>query len=211
MAHKKEKKPLKPRDQSPEKKQEAVEETAPEQEVPVVDEAADANGQTQSPPEPETTDAQEPPKNGDGEALAKSQAEIASLKEQYLRLAAEYDNFRKRTVREKETLYEEAVADTVKEILIPLDSLERALSFADADPKALKEGLLMVAKQMQDSLKKLGVEEIPTAEGFEPSVHNAIMHEEDDSLPPNTVAEVFQKGYKLKERVIRHSLVKVVN
>lgn len=130
------------------------------------------------------------------------------------RLAAEFDNFKKRTAREKESLFEEAMAETIEEFLPVLDNLERAMQTANSqdDPQALKSGLDLILRQFKDVLKKLNVEEIKcVGETFNHEVHNAVMHIDDDSYSENTVVEEFQKGYVMKSRVIRHSMVKVAN
>lgn len=130
------------------------------------------------------------------------------------RTFAEFDNFRKRTVKEKESLYSDSVSDTIMQMLPVLDNLERALSSCgeNTDSTKLREGVEMVAKQFKDALTKLGVEEIAAlGETFNPDLHNAVMHIEDESAGENVVVEEFMKGYKIKEKVIRHSMVKVAN
>jgi molecular chaperone GrpE len=131
------------------------------------------------------------------------------------RNAAEFDNYKKRTVKEKEALYTDAFADAVQVFLPVADNMERAIAAITEDStevKTLKEGVDMVFNQLKEVFAKLGVEEIE-AEGktFDPNIHNAVMHIEDDGYGENQVAEVFQKGYKLKDKVLRHSMVKVVN
>lgn len=131
------------------------------------------------------------------------------------RAAAEFDNFKKRTAKEKEALYSEAYADAVQAFLPVMDNMERAAAAftgEGSDVNTLKEGLEMVYKQLGDVFTKLGVEEIK-ADGkpFDPEFHNAVMHIDDDSFGDNQIVEVFQKGYKLKDKVLRHSMVKVAN
>lgn len=135
---------------------------------------------------------------------------LAACEDKYLRLYAEYDNFRKRTIKEKESLYTSSVSDTVTAFLPVIDSLDRAVT-TDGDPEAIKKGLEMVYKQAYDSLSAMRVEEIDTANGFDPTLHNAVMHIEDESLPPQTIVETYQKGYKIGDKVIRHAMVKVAN
>ncbi|MBE6903670.1 MAG: nucleotide exchange factor GrpE [Ruminococcaceae bacterium] len=130
--------------------------------------------------------------------------------DKYLRLYAEFDNFRKRTIKEKEALYASCVCDTVTAILPVLDSLDRAAS-SEGDAESVRKGMEMVLKQAQNCLNNLKVEEIPTDTGFDPNFHNAVMHIDDDSLEAETIVEVFQKGYKIGDKVIRHSMVKVAN
>lgn len=138
----------------------------------------------------------------------------ASLKEQedkYLRLLAEYDNYRKRSQKEKENAWTTAKADTAKEFLPVYDNLERALKQETAD-EAYAKGVQMIMTQLKTVLEKLGIEEIPAlGETFDPNFHNAVMHMEDESLGENTVAEVFQTGFKIGDKVIRHAMVKVAN
>jgi len=130
------------------------------------------------------------------------------------RTAAEFDNYKKRSVKEKESLYSDAVADVVGALLPVLDNVERALQAvcADSSAQSLKEGVEMVYKQFRDAFKEIGVEEIPAVdEQFDPMRHNAVMHVEDEALGHNIVVEEFQKGYIYKDKVIRYSMVKVAN
>lgn len=130
------------------------------------------------------------------------------------RTAAEFDNFKKRTVKEKEALYDDAVCDVIREFLPVIDNLERAQNAVSADSSAqsLKDGVEMVFKQFRDILKKIGVEEIKALnETFDPLLHNAVMHVEDESLGTSVIVEEFQKGYRYKDKVVRHSMVKVAN
>ncbi|MCR4435431.1 MAG: nucleotide exchange factor GrpE [Clostridiales bacterium] len=130
------------------------------------------------------------------------------------RMAAEFDNYKKRTARERETLYTEAVMDCILCFLPVVDNLERAIqaSAKEEDTKSLKDGIEMIFRMVQDALKKLGVEEIKSVgEKFDPQLHNAVMHFNDDKYENNIVVEEFQKGYILKDKVIRHSMVKVAN
>lgn len=156
------------------------------------------------------------------EEYAKLEAKIDELNkksDEYFdkiqRAAAEFDNFKKRTIKEKEALYSEAYADAIQAFLPVVDNMERAATAFGSDGsdvKTLKEGLEMVYKQLGDAFTKLGVEEIK-AEGkpFDPEIHNAVMHIDDESFGDNQIVEVFQKGYKLKDKVLRHSMVKVAN
>ncbi len=130
------------------------------------------------------------------------------------RTAAEFDNYKKRSVKEKESLFSDAVIDVVSALLPVLDNVERALQAvcADSSAQSLKEGVEMVYKQFKDAFKEIGVEEIPAVnEQFDPMRHNAVMHVEDETIGHNTVVEEFQKGYIYKDRVIRYSMVKVAN
>ena len=132
-------------------------------------------------------------------------------KDQFLRLAAEYDDYRKRTAKEKENLWTEAKADTVQAFLPVYDNLDRAMKQETAD-EAYKKGVEMTMNQLKEVFAKLGVTEIE-AEGrpFDPNLHNAVMHIEDENLGENTVAQVFQAGFMLGEKVIRFAMVQVAN
>ena len=140
----------------------------------------------------------------------KLQEELDTTKDTLLRLRAEYDNYRKRTTKEKEGIYSDAYVDVIKEILPIIDNLERAIA-ADGSLEDLKKGVEMTMKGCQDAFTKLGVEEIDATGEFDPNFHNAVMHVEDENLEKNVVAEVFQKGYKKDNKIIRHTMVKVAN
>lgn len=141
----------------------------------------------------------------------KLRTELAETDNKYRRMLAEYDNFRKRSAREKETTYSDAEADTIAAFLPVLDNLDRALAVETAD-EAFKKGVEMIRKQFYDSLAKLKCTEIPAeGEQFDPNVHNAVMHIDDESIDDNTVVEVFQKGFTINGRVVRHAMVKVAN
>lgn len=137
--------------------------------------------------------------------------ELEELKDQHLRTLAEYDNFRKRTVKEKEELSAFCVAGAIEKLLPALDALDAAEKIENADAESLKKGLELVKKALLDGLGKSGVELIPDEGEFDPNLHNALMHIEDENLPENSICEVFQKGYQVGGKVIRHSLVKVAN
>lgn len=188
-----------------------IETTAPEQEVPAVE---------------NDSEVPESKKGNDKKRLKKAEAELAEAqkmletaetalaeeKDKYLRMLAEYDNFRRRTAKEKETIYGDATADTVKELLPVVDTLERAaagLSPEDAE-SPLGKGILMILKSATDALAKLGVEEVP-ADTFNPDYHNAVMHVEDESLPEGAIVAVFQKGYRRGDHIIRYAMVQVAN
>ena len=134
--------------------------------------------------------------------------ELDALKDRLLRLTAEYDNYRKRTAKEKEGIYTDACTDVLKEVLPVADNLERALA-VEGNVEDLKKGVEMTVKGLLNSLEKLGVEEIDTTNGFDPNVHQAISVVEDANLNTNDVAQVYQKGYKKGEKVIRYSMVTV--
>ena len=131
--------------------------------------------------------------------------------DRFLRLAAEYDNYRKRTAKEKEALWAQAKADTAVAFLPVYDNLERALKQETAD-EAYKKGVEMTMNQLKEVFSKLGITEIDAlGKPFDPNLHNAIMHVEDENFGENTVAEVFQAGFMLGEKVIRFAMVKVAN
>lgn len=139
------------------------------------------------------------------------EAELADTKEKLLRTAAEYANYRARSAKEKEQTFENAKGTVVAEILPVIDNLERALS-AEADYDALKKGVEMTMTGLMAALEKLGVEQYgEPGEAFDPNLHNAVMHIEDDSLEENVITDVFQKGYKVGDRVIRAAMVKTAN
>jgi len=144
------------------------------------------------------------------EENAKLLIEVNDFKDKYLRTAAEYENFRKRTVKEKEGIYTDACADVLKEVLPVLDNLERALS-VEGCGEELRTGVEMTVRLFNDAFNKLGVEELALEGGFDPNFHNAVMHVEDEQYGPNEIVEVFQKGYKKANKVLRHSMVKVAN
>lgn len=149
----------------------------------------------------------------------KGQLEAKSRKcDEYMdllqRKAAEFDNYKKRTIKEKESLYSDAVADAVSSFLPVADNMERALLACskEGDISSLREGVEMTFKQLNEVFKNFGVEEIKSVgKKFDPNVHNAVMHIEDDTYGDNEVIEEFQKGYKVKDKVIRYSMVKVAN
>ena len=151
------------------------------------------------------------------EEISKEQELEEKLKEQtdkYMRLYAEYDNFRKRSQREKDARYADALIDAVAELLPIGDNLERALQTEVTSEEAikLKEGVEMVKKQFDEALAKLDVAPIEAVGNeFDPNLHNAVMHIEDEELGENVVAEEFQKGYMYRDSVVRYSMVKVAN
>lgn len=140
---------------------------------------------------------------------------ISEWEDKYTRLYAEFDNYQKRTAKEKDARYADAVIDTVAGFLEVSDNLDRAISISVEGEEAKKvlEGVELVRKQMADILAKLGVTPInAVGEEFDPNIHNAVMHIEDESITENTVVEELQKGYIYKnERVVRYSMVKVAN
>ncbi len=143
--------------------------------------------------------------------LEKAQAACAQEHDNYLRLAAEYDNFRKRSQKEKDNLYTQIRAETVGKFLPVFDNLERALAQETAD-EAYKKGVEMTMTQLVEVMTKLGVESFgEKGEAFDPALHNAVMHTEDNTLGENVIKEVFQKGFRVGEKVIRFAMVTVAN
>ena len=146
------------------------------------------------------------------EKMEKLAGQLAVLNDQHLRLAAEYDNYRKRTTREKETIYQDAKLDTIAKFLEVYDNLERAVTQAGDEDNVHKKGMEMIFHQLQGILEKLGVTVIdPAGQPFDPERHNAVMHVDDENLGENVVAQVFQKGFLLGDRVIRFATVQVAN
>ncbi len=144
------------------------------------------------------------------EENVKLKEELDSTKDKLLRTIAEYDNYRKRTQKEKENIYADSCEDILKELLPVLDNLERAVS-VEGSAEDLKKGIEITIKQFNSSLEKLGVEEIQAEGDFDPNFHNAVMHIEDEKFGANQVCEVFQKGYKKGNKILRYSMVKVAN
>lgn len=136
--------------------------------------------------------------------------ELEATKDRLLRVRAEYDNFRKRTSKEKDELASFAIGTAVMEILPVLDNFERAMEAPCSDDE-FRKGCELILTQMKESLSKLGVQEIPTDIPFDPEIHNAVMHTEDENLGENSIITVMQKGYRLGDRVIRHAMVGVAN
>ena len=140
------------------------------------------------------------------------EAELQKQKDILLRTMAEYDNYRKRTEREKAAIYNDAKSDTVEKILPIADNLERALEQKECSVEDLRKGVEMIWKQFVDAMEKLGIESMgEVGEPFNPDKHNAVSHIDSEELDENTVAAVFQKGYKIGDKVIRHAMVQVAN
>ena len=152
------------------------------------------------------------------EALAKEKAaletSLAEENDKYTRLFAEYDNYRKRSAKEREGVYTDAYVDAIKDVLPVLDNMERALQYRDAQSgdDNMAKGLEMIMKSFADALTKMGVTEIAAlGEPFDPNRHNAIMHVDDEQYGEGEIVEVFMKGYIKGEKVLRYSMVKVAN
>ena len=177
-----------------------------EQENTTAAEAAESVQEQQELPETYTVTREQMEKM---EGLAQ---QLVTLNDQHLRLAAEYDNYRKRTTREKETVYQDAKIDTIAKFLEVYDNLERAATQEGDDDNAHKKGMVMIFNQLVSVLEKMGVTiEDPKGQPFDPEKHNAVMHIEDENLGENTVATVFQKGFLLGDKVIRFATVQVAN
>ncbi len=190
--------------------------TAPEEFIPDYDfseSSENAEEQQDEKTEDKETDAED---SSDAEETVEA-SKLADLEKRYMNLFAEYENYRKRSVREKENLYSDAVADVTSKWLPILDNIDRAAVAGEgADEQSVEkvlQGIDMMSKQAADILSKIGVEEIAAARGdiFDPNMHEAVMHIEDAELGEQQIAAVFQKGYKYKDRVIRHAVVQVAN
>ena len=144
------------------------------------------------------------------EKVSELEKTLSEEKEKYLRMLAEYDNFRKRSQKEREGIYTDAVSDVVGQILPIADNLERAGKFSDGEKVA--EGLRLTMNALNECLTKLGVTAFGApGDTFDPNLHNAIMHEEDESRGEGEIVEVFQPGYKRGDKIIRYAMVKVAN
>lgn len=186
--------------------------------------------ETQAGPETETSQTEETVEKAEKAAKGKKKKEksytftreqveqmelaakqLESVKDQFVRQTAEYENYRKRTTKEKENVYADAKADTVKEFLGVLDNLERGLAqFAEGDPH--RQGMELICRQFLAVLEKLGVTRIEAqGQPFDPQKHDAVMHVEDENVGENTVVEVLQQGYQLGDKVLRFAMVKVAN
>ena len=142
--------------------------------------------------------------------IEKLRAELAEKDDKYLRMAAEYENFRRRSREEREATYEAAMADTVAELLPIIDNLERAANYDDGEK--VKEGLGMTLKSVSSVFSSMGIESVgAVGETFDPNLHNAVMHVEDESFGEGEIVDVFEKGYKKNKRVIRFAMVKTAN
>ena len=165
----------------------------------------------EQPVEEQPVEAEPPEQEPETSELDTLKADMAKEHELYLRLAAEYDNFRKRSQKEKDNIYRDAQADTVGKFLPVFDNLERAAQQPTED-EAYKKGVEMTLTGLREVMKNLGVEEFGEAgEPFDPNRHNAVMHIERDDLGESVIAQVFQKGFSVGDRVIRFAMVQVAN
>ena len=191
------------------------EETQGSTEDAAASDKASAEGPASEEKADDTADAED--EKEEEEAPADSSEANSELEARYMALYAEYDNYRRRTQKEKDNLYADAVAAVTKEFLTLIDNLDRAVDGAKkSDENSLDkviQGMELVGRQAQDTLSKIGVEEIPAERGtkFDPNLHDAMMHVDDEELGEQEIAMVFAKGYKYKDRVIRHAQVQVAN
>ena len=176
-----------------------------EKEIPVEE--------TEAPVKPEVEETKEEKSKEEPQEteLEKAQKALAAEHDKYLRLAAEYDNFRKRSIKEKDARYADAKADTVGKFLPVYDNLERALANETSD-EAYKKGVELIMTELKKIMTGLGVEEFgEKGDAFDPNAHNAVMHVENEELGENVIAQVFQKGFRIGDKVIRHAVVQVAN
>ena len=145
--------------------------------------------------------------------LEACKTELAAEKEKYLRMAAEYDNYRRRSAKEREAAYSDAYADALMQIIPVIDNLERAAGYGNAgDAKQRSDGVNMILTQFTSVLEKMGIEAFgEKGDLFDPNIHNAIMHEEDPEQDESILGEVFQRGYRRGDKIIRCAMVKVIN
>ena len=162
--------------------------------------------------ETETENTEEPAKDENADKIKALEDELSAQKDKYMRLAAEYDNYRKRTANEKLSIYDDATSKACIELLPVADSVTLALAnLKDADPDIIK-GIELISNQLAKSFEKLKIESYGKAgDAFDPNLHNAVMHVEDEEAGENIVVEEFMKGYMYKGSVVRHSMVKVAN
>lgn len=166
--------------------------------------------------EKKPAEAKDPPETEEAEKLSeeleKLRRELDEHKQQYLRVLAEYDNFRKRSLNEKNAIYNNAVSDTVQAILPIADNIGLALNQENASAADMRKGVEMIQSQIDAAFEKLGITPVGSeGETFDPNLHNAVAHVEDEDLGENVISAVFQKGYTLGDRVVRHAMVQVAN
>ena len=175
-------------------------------------------------PAPENQEAEKKPRKKEkkekGITFTREQVEkmelaakqLESVKDQFTRLTAEYDNYRKRTTKEKENIYQDAKADTIKAFLAVYDNLERAAASEGGEDSPHKKGLEMIFTQFKEILQKQGVTEMEAlGKPFDPETMNAVMHIEDENFGENEVSQVFQAGFELNGKILRHAIVQVAN
>ena len=196
-----------PQEETPETQAAPAEEPVQDTETPAPEEAADKSEKKAKRKKEKYTFTREQVEQME---LAAQQLEV--VKDQFVRQTAEYENYRKRTAKEKDSLYQDAKADTIREFLAVYDNLERAVSTEGDEDSPHKKGLEMIFQQYKDILAKLGVTEIEAlGQPFDPEKHNAVMHIDDENLGENVVSQVFQAGFLLGDKVVRHAIVQVAN
>ncbi len=193
-----------------------TEEIRDEQTEEVKETEIPAEENTEAPAEETAKSKKEEKKSSKDKAKKQIEAlenELAEQKDKYLRMMAEYDNFRRRAAKERESVYTDAYCDALEAVLPVMDNLELAARYSGGDAEKIAEGVKMVLNSFGAVFEKLGIEEIEAAPGvaFDPNLHNAVMHVEDESLGENEIAEVFTKGYKKGDKVLRYTMVKVAN
>ncbi|MCI6502880.1 MAG: nucleotide exchange factor GrpE [Clostridia bacterium] len=142
--------------------------------------------------------------------LESKESELSVLNDKYMRMMAEYDNYRRRSAKEREDVYSDAYGEAISAMLPVIDNLERAANFSESDK--VQEGIALTFKSFSETLTKLGIESFgQVGEPFDPTIHNAVMHVEDESLGESVITDVFQKGYRKGDKIIRHAMVKVAN
>ena len=164
--------------------------------------------------EPEKKEKKASKKDKENKRICELVEALKESEDKYIRMLAEYDNFKKRTQKEKELLYKEGIADSVANLLTVLDNLDRAaaVDVEKSDAQSVVDGVNKILEQAKEVFSKMGVEEIAAkGEKFNPELHNAVMHEDNEEYDENVISEVFLKGYKMGDKVIRHSMVKVMN
>ncbi len=196
---------------SPEQQEEIKEEPAAQENAKEID-SEEINSQDVKQEKQPEKEAEAPRQEKEKKPEKPSEAEeLAALNDKYLRLCAEYDNFRKRSQRERDSLYADIKAETLKKFLPVYDNLVRALEQPTSD-EAYRRGVEMIMTQFNSTMEKLGVSEIESlGKKFDPSLHNAVMHVEDEEKGENEIVEVFQKGFMMGDKVIRFAMVKVAN
>ena len=196
-----------PQEETPETQAAPAEEPVQDTETPAPEEAADKSEKKSKRKKEKYTFTREQVEQME---LAAQQLEV--VKDQFVRQTAEYENYRKRTAKEKDSLYQDAKADTIQAFLAVYDNLERAVSTEGDEDSPHKKGLEMIFQQYKDILAKLGVTEIEAlGQPFDPEKHNAVMHIDDENLGENVVSQVFQAGFLLGDKVVRHAIVQVAN
>ncbi len=187
-------------------------ETAPEKEQTTPETEAEVKEETKAAPEAEQKPDKKAEKKSEKAPTKKSlEEELAAERDKYLRLLAEYDNFRRRSAKERENIYTDVRCETLKKFLPVYDSLSRALAQTPEDD-ACRKGLEMIMTQYEKSLEQLGVVMIEAVgQPFDANLHNAVMHIEDENYGENVIVEEFEKGFKIGDKILRYSMVKVAN